>query len=575
MKLNRIAAISIAGVLAVCAVGTAPVAAKKVTKPDVPTIIRISSKKVKTKVQNLTVMLEKPANNGGSPVIDMTVQVLKQKCVIKGSASSCTIKNIPLHYVSNPAIVFWARNKVGTSSKTTYRSYSFRYATWVRAGYTASGKKFPSIAYKRERTRVLAGGSAKWSKFQAIRRSRVSSSGLRQRVPGTGTPAVTFTVTNVIGLALPDSSSQRPTSGMYAVNADGTTVDSLMPGSLAAAVRDFYSAPNGRFYVTFVSATALVQGGPTCVLAEVDATTGIPTCVDSTISNVALTGMAGSYDQSAPVQFDDAGNIYYTGTMNGKFVLRKSVNGVVTSLINDNIWMQSFVVMGDGSVLINGTTTSSSTQWFRKVSPTNSLSSLVPQSSRVNFVKKFPDGNVYFGLDQGGNGVRRYLAASGTVDPRYWIGYPGSDGDSNAYNLFSIFFTKVAGVVSAPRPSSVERLATSAGGHVVGVLGCCNTGGALYHFYPSPQRGNTALVKITSLLAIGNKFVLAGEDENGTNMLTLYDPATFQETVIIDSSNEVEVYSVGYVESSNKLIFNGLRFSDNQVVIGEVDLAGL
>jgi hypothetical protein len=40
----------------------------------------------------------------------------------------------------------------------------------------------------------------------------------------------------------------------------------------------------------------------------------------------------------------------------------------------------------------------------------------------------------------------------------------------------------------------------------------------------------------------------------------------------MDASNEIEIYNMNYVASTNMIMFDGLRFSDNQYVIGQVDL---
>ena len=580
MKLNRIAAISIVGILAIGAAGTAPVAAKKPTKPDVPVIVKITSSQVSKKVQKVTVTLEKPANDGGSPIIDMTVQIMGKKCVIKKSASACTIKDAPLIANSRPFILFWARNKVGASKHANYRYYLSSMGSWVKTGYTPAGVKFPVVKINRSLSRVINGRSVKWSKFQAIRRSSVTSARVHQRVPSVGTPSVTFNITGVVGLALPANSGSGATSGMLAVQSDGSAVDSLMAGSLSASIRDFYSAPNGRFYVTFVAPTALVQGGATCVLAEVDANTGIPTCVDSAITSVQLSPLIGAQSLlNPPVQFDDQGNIYYSGQMNGKFVLRKSINGTVTSLINDNITMNDFFVMGDGSVLLNGRTTSPASTWFRKLSPSNSLSSLTVQSSStVSFIRRFPDGNVYFGIDSSQvepTGVKRILTSTGAVDSAYWL-IQGTNYSTKVDSRYSLapYCTMATNSTVLPKfctyPGYSTQFVTTTDGHVLG-----RPGGGLLQFYPTVEPGNTTLWNVTLMYQVGSKVVLAGTNANGTNMLTLYDPATYQETVITDATNEVEVYAVAYIESTQKLLFNGLRFSDNQVVVGEVDFSSL
>ena len=66
--------------------------------------------------------------------------------------------------------------------------------------------------------------------------------------------------------------------------------------------------------------------------------------------------------------------------------------------------------------------------------------------------------------------------------------------------------------------------------------------------------------------------ILTGLDANGQNITTLYNTATDTEQTLISSTNEIEMYHLNYVASSNKIMFDGLRFSDNKYVIGQIDL---
>ena len=576
MKLGRSGCLAIGISLVAVPVMTGTASAAKAKVPGAPTIVKISTKQVKKKSQNLTVTVERPADTGGSPIIDMTVEVQGKKCTIKKSANACTVKAIPQTVTARPFIYVTARNKAGKSKRVRNTNYTYMMGTWLAEGFTPAGTRFPAANYKRSVSRILPGSSVKLSKFQPIKRSSVSSESVRQRVPSTGAPAVTFTVTGVIGLALPAVSANAPASGMFAVKADGSLVDSLAQGSLAASVRDFYSAPNGRFYVTFTSSTALEQGALPCVLAEVDASTGVPTCVDNSISSVSLVmrGRPGMVSNAA-VQFDGQGNIYYSGLRGDRFVLRKWVNGTATSIINDNIMLDDFLVMDDGSVLLSGSTVSPYSSWFRKLSPNSTLSSLLPSGSGIQFMKKFPDGNVYVGVSGGpdaNGGIRRYLAATGELEEKYWImNVSALKTTLNAYFL-------TGSVCSYPSKnrycmssgSFPSKLFTTSDDRVVGVVS-----GVLVQFYPTLALANSTLASISVAVQVGNKLVLAGTNSVGTNMLTVYDPTTFQETIVTDSQNEVEIYSVAYVASTNKLLFNGLQFNGNQVVLGEVDFAGL
>ena len=54
---------------------------------------------------------------------------------------------------------------------------------------------------------------------------------------------------------------------------------------------------------------------------------------------------------------------------------------------------------------------------------------------------------------------------------------------------------------------------------------------------------------------------------------TNYDTLSKQETVVMDSTNEIEIYSMSYSQKKNAIKFAGMRFSDNKHVVGEVSLS--
>ena len=73
-------------------------------------------------------------------------------------------------------------------------------------------------------------------------------------------------------------------TALEAVEADGQVKPAIVSGS--ANVSQFIVAPNGKLYVLFTAGVNLddttLPG--TCLLAEVDPSTGVPTCVDDTLS---------------------------------------------------------------------------------------------------------------------------------------------------------------------------------------------------------------------------------------------------------------------------------------------------
>ena len=91
-------------------------------------------------------------------------------------------------------------------------------------------------------------------------------------------------------------------------------------------------------------------------------------------------------------------------------------------------------------------------------------------------------------------------------------------------------------------------------------------------YYPTVDPVLTSVRNVTLAQMVGRKLVLAGTTAESVNTLTVLDLDTYQETVLIDASNEIEIYNMSYIAATNKIMFNGLRFADNTFVVGEVDM---
>lgn len=417
-------------------------------------------------------------------------------------------------------------------------------------------------------TRVLSTQPQKWSKFISLERNELDTTAREPRIRANST-AVVFNVTNAVGLAQPEDATG---SNLLAVDANGNATDALVSGD--AVIANFYSTPSGRLYVLFSTKTALVDGGTPCLLAEIDLETGIPYCIDDSLNNVIFTNSYGQF--AGPIQLDQRGNIFYQGNLsNGKTVLRKYSGGVITDLINDNISLYSFLVLPDGSVILSGATTSTGASWVRRLSAAGSLSSLVSGSS-ANFISKFADGNAYFGVwGATAAGVRRFNVSSQSLDPKYWI-----SGSANGVSHSKYFD---ADALCSTNRSQLEAFCGWYGTYIQSIYnfsesetyvvsGSLGQGGILMQYYPVVEKQESSISRISLSQGASGKIILSGTSSEGYNITTLYDTKTKVETVVADASNEIEMYNITYVESTNKAMFNGLRFADNQFVVGEIAL---
>lgn len=582
--------VGVAALLLVSTVGASEVGAAKARVPGKPVIVSILSTRVSSRYTKLTFTIEVPSANG-SPITSTTIAAGNgTKCTIKRNARTCSISRVPAK-----TWYYWtaqSRNKVGVGARSTRVGFMSMPGRWLRAGFTPAGVRYPSVARRTTSLRVLQDARTnsqvqRWSKFQAIRQTGVTAASVRsQAVPSTNPPTVTFLTSGVVGLALPSSGSSG--SGLLAVNRDGSTVDAVLSSTGATSIRDFYAAPNNKFYVVFNTPRSLYNGGPNCILAEVDADSGNPVCVDTQITSVStmygVFGLSGAISTNGTIQFDQAGNIYYVGTIPSSgsvpgppiTTLRRSANGTLTSLVTENAQIKDFLVLDDGTVLVSGTTISTQTSWVRRISPAGALTN-ISSTMHSNFMRRFADGNVYMSFTGIQTSVRRYLTSTGAMDPMTWISAnPGSEtnthfttqllcGNVNAYKLYPGFCSFSGATIAAS-----FNVGTSATFVVAGMRSAGGTN--LFQYYPTVAPVSVSVRNITLASMVGNKLIIAGTTEAGVNTLSVIDLTTFQENVLIDSTNEIEIYNLSYISATNKVMFNGLRFSDNTFVVGEVDM---
>ncbi|MFM7093500.1 MAG: hypothetical protein ACKOYL_02935 [Actinomycetota bacterium] len=397
-----------------------------------------------------------------------------------------------------------------------------------------------------------------------------------------------FNIKNAVGIALvkkatvKKKSTPPPAGGidevapedttLVAVDEAGKTTEAISSGE--AVVKKFLVAPNDKLYVLFASPTT-VGDATTCLLAEVDPATGDPKCIENELTTVAWnSGEPGSLNPS--IQFDAAGAIYYVGTaQSGKYNLRKYAAGATTSLINDNIQIYDFLVLSDGNVYYTGMTLTTKLTFTRRIDPAGGLS--VVQGDRSWFLMRFADNNVYYGIAS--KGVLTWLTKSNKNDDFPYIAPSTATqiarNDTTKFCVAGVtandgFCEIVTGTVTTPGVYIRQSFNTMSGKTFV------NAGnapmGTLMQYYPQVKRATTVVDKMTIGQVIVDYIIMAGVNANGQNVLTIYDTTSGTERKLIDETKEIEIYRLNYV-SSNKIMFDGLRFSDNKYVIGQVDLS--
>ena len=373
-----------------------------------------------------------------------------------------------------------------------------------------------------------------------------------------------FDLTGAIGLALGDAASLSSAakgavagSNLMRINADNTLGDAVTRGTLS--VQDFMVAANDNVYLLLrnpIPTCANSDAAPCssyCLLLRVvgsdSAATNSVSCVDSTLTSIVwMNGL------NPPIQFDAAGNVYYMGwDSNGMMVLRENADGTIIDLINDYIYLNDFLVLADGTVIVSGYTTSTGAMWTRVISSSHALSVL--KGNTTTLLGAFPDGNAYLSSN---GAVDRYLADSGGMDPKAWVEY--------SYEVREAYYRWEEDVgcytVSSILKTSDDR-----------AYAVCDS--RLIELYPEYAEIDTSLSKITVAHPILTSLVLAGFDGAGGNKLVLLDTGSGAETDLLDGES-VEAYHIGYMsaDSAQAVMFDGLRFSDNSYVLCQANLAG-
>jgi len=513
--------------------GTAVDAVSVRAKPSKPSITVISAK-VRSGKLDVAVTFNLASTHRASPILSTQVKAGTLICTAVRRAKSCKIKNLKS---KRYGISARAKNKNG----------------W--------GPWSASITFNATDGRV-------WRKNPTIPGS-VSTT-----VPGgVSTTGLKFNLKNAVGLTLKSpvsSASVRKLStgsNLQAVDTAGNTTDAVTSGS--ASISRFLIAPNDKLYVVFSSKTKV--GESSCLLAEVSKETGDPVCIDSTLDSIQWPSEGNGWPNSRAIQFDRSGAIYYVGASGSTTVFRKYSAGVSTDLINDNVLIYNFLARDDGSIFVSGMTKTSNSNWLRRISSSGSLSSL-SSGSRANSLYEMPDNYIWIGLWDNEFGIRRFNLANESMVNGYL--YSGQKTPSVFTYPLEVCAGDGQGINYAFcgwDGTYVQKLYRTPGGNVFAIAGS-GSNGILMQYYPTFSRPSTAVQQVSVSQQVLGYIILSGTNTSGQNITTLYNTATDSEQTLIPSSGEIEVYRLNYVASSNKIMFDGLRFSDNKYVIGQIDL---
>ncbi len=457
-------------------------------------------------------------------------------------------------------------------TKTQIRFIS--YAT-LASNYTKAMKLRTTTTKQKKSFKTLSKKYSGW----ANRRGSLYAACNSGSGSGSGVP-LRFSIADAVGVAQGSATSRRgsypstrqTSTGIQAVLADGSLRNAISSGT--ATVTQIAVSPSGQLVVAFQDKVNLDNAsnsnGRGCVIVTVERSTGVPTCIDTTLDS--LNGMSNGVE---PIQFDADGGIYYSGSaaceQSCMTVFRRYKNGALTELINSQISIQEFLVAGNGTIFMFGHTPATNTSFNRRINASGGLQNLgTPASPHTGDYRLFADGNVYM---NGDHGLARFMITTDSIDSALWIGFSsGSPAPTHAWDTYCAG----AGATTGPciaNPSHVIdaqkrlRVQTASGKNFL-----ASTDG-LMQAYPTLAASTLPIRTISLLEAYGNIVLAAGTTTTGENRLVKFDSDTNTATTIASrasANGEIEFYHVE-PSSNGYALFDGLRFSDNTYVIGRIN----
>lgn len=412
-------------------------------------------------------------------------------------------------------------------------------------------------------------------------------------------------------------------SNLVVINEDGTTETAAVNGS--ARIDHTLTSPDGSVYVLYDSPANLDDNGTeTCLLARIDADTGLPTCVNTNLSQVFWPDYSQKPSLNDPVQFDAEGNVYYSGVVSGDtqfnrwdpvantttILLEKSDFPLVSQVdgrTDTDFSVANFLTLPSGKSLVTG---GSDTCNFTG-QPSNggtladgtSVTDCYPYSFYIYavdpdatihreragnisfFMKRYPDGAIHLAFDDTLRfGIYTWNETTNEVDiAPYMVDYRNETSPTPSCN-------NQRAVCTAPHQSWAYY---DVGGTVVSVAPSeCTSGQCpdpsvpleVSYIYP-----NTRTRWVTSYLGqkpdfarvIGDKLVLYGTNATGGHIVTVVNVsgATPTGQILIGpgatnpaNRTDITMYDADFLPESNEVIFSG-ALASGQLVTGTYDLA--
>ena len=342
--------------------------------------------------------------------------------------------------------------------------------------------------------------------------------------------------------------------------------------SPSVVVTNILLSAQSNLFVVFQSSQPLGDGNNYVLACAVPTNNTISGIDPNLLLSQSIAWELGS-GVSPALQSDAAGSLYYRTYNDYNFSLKKCVNGNgtnIVNLINDDILVYEWLVRPDGTVLMGESVSEGLLYWkLVKLAPDNTLSELAT-NAYTSFLLDFPDGNVYAGMWYNAPyfGVYKLPVALTNFDGN--TPYIGGNYNSPEYDVTALAnghnSTYVEYFISTCGSTIVKCIKTDDGRAVV-LAGAQLTPKTIVQYYPIPEIIEPTLIDSPTLIEKMSNLLLIAGTKNGVNKLISYDPATSNETSLLDE--DIEIYHLKSLYD-DYIWLDGLKLNGNQYVVGKI-----
>lgn len=319
--------------------------------------------------------------------------------------------------------------------------------------------------------------------------------------------------------------------------------EEIVPSAIKAIVTN----TNGNIYIVYEYAF-YYDGENLCAFFKVTSENSAD-CVDGEVTSIS--------NANTNIQFADSDTIFYQATalIDGAYqnILRKQIaDGTVTDITNEYIAVLEYTPLSDGSVIVYGLTKTTAMRFLRHYQTDNSINEwLIDENLVINKLFRTSDETIYVSgywpeSDGYKHGISKINPESSSLTTVLINQSVNTDPDYDGYQVDKFYETE-DGAIYFLEDNAIFKLSPGDAKQVYSV--------------------NT-IIKTESL---SSTVTISGVEAASTHVFEQFSFTDESTNDLFSAvSDEIEIYDFA-LDADGLVYFTGLRFSDNQVVVGQID----